>query len=229
MPTIRTHRKRLSQKELRAPDEFQTFVDSAREFLSSNLQQVLVSAGIVLAAGALAVGIYYYEIHRDNLAGDRFYSALNALDHKNYPEAEGGFQRLADDETGRQVGKLARFYLGATYLDAGDLPKAQSALVAFLAGSHDDVFTSLALEDLGVVYERLGESKEGRGRILAGRRNCRTGTGARRTRRRARPDGVERQAGRDRGLSAISRGESLFAGSSDCDRSVGDARRSACQ
>src|SRR5579872_145013 len=98
MATTRTHHKKISRKELKQPDEFQSFISSAQEFIGNNLQQVIVSASIVLAAGALAVGIYYYEIHRDNLAGDRFYSAVSELNNKNYAQAETDFQKLADDE-----------------------------------------------------------------------------------------------------------------------------------
>ena len=100
MATTRTYPK-INRKELKQPDEFQSFIANAQEFLLSNLQQVIVSSAIVLAAGALAVGIYYYEIHRDNIAGDRFYSAVSELNNKNYAQAETDFQKLADDEPSR--------------------------------------------------------------------------------------------------------------------------------
>ena len=89
MATTRTHIK-INRKELKQPDEFQSFIANAQEFLLSNLQQVIVSSAIVLAAGALAVGIYYYEIHRDNIAGDRFYSAISELNNKNYTSGRNG-------------------------------------------------------------------------------------------------------------------------------------------
>src|SRR5271169_4871907 len=125
MATTRTHHKRISRKELKQPDEFQSFIANAQEFLRSNLQQVIVSSAIVLAAGAIAVGIYYYEVNRDNLAGDRFYSAISELNNKNYTRAEADFQKLAQDEPNREVGKLARFYLGNAYFQAGQLDKAR--------------------------------------------------------------------------------------------------------
>ena len=75
---------------------------------------MIVSASIVIAAGALAVGIYYYEIHRDNVAGDRFYNAVSELNNKNYPQAETDFAKLVQDKPGREVGKLARFYQRAS-------------------------------------------------------------------------------------------------------------------
>jgi tetratricopeptide (TPR) repeat protein len=163
MATTRTHHKRISRKELKQPDEFQNFVANAQEFLRANLQQVIVSSAIVLAAGALAVGIYYYEIHRDNLAGDRFYSAVSELNNKNYTQAEADFQKLAEDEPGREVGKLARFYLGSAYFQQGQLDKARDALVAYVPDAKDDLFASMAYEDLGVIYEKMGDLKKAQG------------------------------------------------------------------
>jgi tetratricopeptide (TPR) repeat protein len=163
MATTRTHHKKITRKELKQPDEFQSFVTNAREFLLGNLQQVIVSASIVLAAGALAVGIYYYEIHRDTMAGDRFYSALSELNQKNYKSAEADFEKLAQDESGREVGKLARFYLGSAYLQEGQLEKARDALVAYVPDAKDDLFASMAYENLGVIYEKMGDLKKAQG------------------------------------------------------------------
>lgn len=162
MATTRTHIK-INRKELKQPDEFQSFVANAQEFLLNNLQQVIVSASIVLAAGAFAVGLYYYEIHRDNLAGDRFYSAITQLNAKNYTQAEADFEKLAQDEPGREVGKLARFYLGSAYFQAGQLDKARDALVAYVPDAKDDLFASMAYQDLGVIYEKMGDLKKAQG------------------------------------------------------------------
>jgi len=162
MATTRSYHK-INRKELKQPDEFQTFISNAQEFLSANLQQVIVSASIVLAAGALAVGIYYYEIHRDNIAGDRFYSAISELNSKNYKQAEGDFEKLAQEESGREVGRLSRFYLGSAYLQDGQLDKARDALVAYVPDAKDDLFASMAYADLGVIYEKQGDLQKAQG------------------------------------------------------------------
>ena len=158
-----THRRKITQKELKAPDEFTTLVDSARDFLIGNLTQVLVSAGIVVAIAAIVVGVYYYERHRDSLASAQFYSAITALNAGHNKEAEAQFKKLADEEPGRRLGRLARFYMASAYLGDNDLPKARDALVAFLAEEHDPNFTSLALTDLAVVYERMADWRKAAG------------------------------------------------------------------
>jgi predicted negative regulator of RcsB-dependent stress response len=162
MATTHTHYK-INRKELKQPDEFQSFIANAQEFLRTNLLQVVVSSSIVLAVGALAVGIYYYEVHRDNLAGDRFYSAIGELNKKNYSQAEADFAKLAQDEPGREVGKLSRFYLGNAYFQQGQLDKARDALVAYVPDAKDDLFASMAYEDLGVIYEKMGDLGKAKG------------------------------------------------------------------
>jgi predicted negative regulator of RcsB-dependent stress response len=158
-----THRRKITQKELKAPDEFTTLIDSARDFLVNNLTQVLVSAGIVVAVAVIVVGVYYYERHQDNLASAEFYSAITALNAGKNKEAEAQFKKLADEEPGRRLGRLARFYMASAYLGDNDLPNARDALVAFLAEEHDPNFTSLALTDLAVVYERMSDWRKAAG------------------------------------------------------------------
>jgi predicted negative regulator of RcsB-dependent stress response len=157
-----THRK-LRRKELKQPDEFLTLFDQARDFFVENLRQVLISAGIVLGVAALAIAVYAYERHRDQVAGEQFAAALAALNAKNYKTAEQEFAKLAEAEPNRRVGQLARFYLASAYLGDNDLPHARDALVVFLAGEHDALFTSLALTDLAVVYERMGDYQKAAG------------------------------------------------------------------
>lgn len=158
-----THRRKITQKELRAPDDFTTLVDSARDFLFGNLTQVLISTAVVVAAGAIAIGVYYYERHRDSLASARFYDAITALNAGQNKPAETQFKQLADEEPGRRLGRLARFYLASAYLADGDLADARDALVAFLAEERDPTFRSLALTNLAVVYERMSDWKKAAG------------------------------------------------------------------
>jgi len=155
-----THRRKLTQKELRAPDEFTTLIDNARDFFFNNLTQVIVSAGVVVAVGAIVIGVYYYERHRDTLASARFYDAITALNTGKNKDAETQFKLLADEEPGRRLGRLSRFYLANSYLADGDLPNARDSLVAFLAEERDPMFRSLALTNLAVVYERMADWKK---------------------------------------------------------------------
>ncbi|HEY9157985.1 tetratricopeptide repeat protein [Candidatus Binatus sp.] len=158
-----THRRKITQKELKAPDELTTLVDSARDFLVNNLTKVLISTGVVVMVGAIAIGVYYYERHRDNIASARFYDAITALNAGQNKAAETQFNQLADEEPGRRLGRLARFYMASAYLADGDLANARDALVVFLTEERDPLFRSLALTNLAVVYERMADWKKAAG------------------------------------------------------------------
>jgi predicted negative regulator of RcsB-dependent stress response len=151
-----THR-RISRKQLKQPDEFVSIIESAEEFFLSNLKQVIVSAVIVLAVAAVAAGTYFYEVHRDRVTAGQFYSALSALNSRNYDTAAQDFSRLARSEPNRRLGRLAQLYAGLAYLGQNDLPHARDALIAFLGEEHDPTYMSLARTDLAVVYEKMGE------------------------------------------------------------------------
>jgi predicted negative regulator of RcsB-dependent stress response len=158
-----THRRKITQKELKAPDEFTTLVENARDFLVDNLTQVIISTAVVLVVGVVVIGVYYYERHRDNLASTQFYDAITALNAGQNKQAETQFKQLAQDEPGRRLGRLARFYLASAYLADGDLSDARDSLIAFLAEERDPTFRSLALTNLAVTYERMEDWKKAAG------------------------------------------------------------------
>ncbi len=156
------HRK-LRRKDLKEPDEFLSFFYDAQEFITTNLTQIVLSAAVVLGVALIVIGVYYYERHRDHLAAAQFYEGFQALQAKQYKVAETDFSALSDSEQGRELGRLARFYLATSYLGENDLPRARDALVAYLADAHDAAFEGLALTDLGVVYEQMGDLKKAEG------------------------------------------------------------------
>jgi predicted negative regulator of RcsB-dependent stress response len=156
MPSTHRHYK-ITRKELKRPDEFTSFFETAQEFFFANLRQVIISAVVVVAAVSVVAGVYFYERREDRIAGDQFYSALTALNAKQYKSAQEQFTQLAASQSGRRVGKLARFYLGCAYLGENDLEHARQSLVAFVSEEHDATFANLALTNLGVIYERIGD------------------------------------------------------------------------
>jgi predicted negative regulator of RcsB-dependent stress response len=152
-----THHRKITRKELKQPDEFVSLLESAQEFFFNNLRQVIISSIVVLAVGAVALGTYLYESHRDRIAAQQFYTALSALNAKEYNTAAQDFSKLAEAEPGRHLGRLARFYLASAYMGQNDLPHARDALIAFLGEEHDPLYLSLARTSLAVVFERMGD------------------------------------------------------------------------
>ncbi|MGH7916312.1 MAG: tetratricopeptide repeat protein, partial [Candidatus Binataceae bacterium] len=88
-----------------------------------------------------------------------FYQGLTALEHKDYKSAENDFHSLAKKRPNHQLGRLAQFYLGNTYLADGKAAQARDALKAYLSTAAHPVFENLARTQLGVAYEELGDFK----------------------------------------------------------------------
>jgi tetratricopeptide (TPR) repeat protein len=157
MPT--THRK-LHRKDLKQPDEFQTFFENLRDFTLANLTRIIVAGVAVVVLVVAAGGIYLFERHRERAVASQFYEALTALDASRYKAAEGEFLNLAESEPGFRLGRLARFYLASAYIAQNDNARARGALLSYLARDDDPLFRSLALNELAVVYENMGDFKK---------------------------------------------------------------------
>lgn len=152
-------RHKLSRKELKQPDEFQTVVETVSVFLELHLREVILGACAAVAVAAIVLGTYFYEAHRARIAGARFSTALSQLEKQQYPAAESAFSGLAAAEPHRAVGRLANFYLASAYLAQNQPAKARDALHAYLAGDEASVFRDTALNNLAVADEDLGDYK----------------------------------------------------------------------
>jgi predicted negative regulator of RcsB-dependent stress response len=151
-----SHRK-ISRKELRQPDEFVTLVDRAGQFIADNLFRIII--GVVLAIAIVAAGfsISFYEQHQTRVAAEDFYQGMRSLEHKDYKKAERQFSDLIDSHGGSRLGRLAQFYLATAYMDDNQPAKARDVLEAFLKRSNRPLFEQMALMQLGVANEDLGD------------------------------------------------------------------------
>ena len=152
-----THHRRFTQKELRQPDEFQTFFDSIGDFVTTNLQTVAIAVGVCLLAGGVIWMLYLHSQSRAALAAGQFYDALNALGNKDYGISDPGFQAIASGDSSRTIGGLANLFLGCSYLAQNQPAKARDAIQGFLATGDAPMFRGAAFYDLGVAYEDLHE------------------------------------------------------------------------
>jgi len=153
-------RHKISRKELKQPDEFQSVFETAGLFFEQHLTQVLLGAAALVAILAIVFGFYYYEAHRGRVAAARFDQALRKLAGGNYGAAEKELSSLAADEPHRAVGRLANLYLATAYLAQNQPAKARDMLLRYLAGDDASVFRGAALEDLAVTYEELRDYKQ---------------------------------------------------------------------
>jgi tetratricopeptide (TPR) repeat protein len=153
------HRK-IRHKDLKQKDEFFTVVEWSQHFFWTHLTQVLVSAAMVIAVAVLVGAIVAYGRHRSRVAGEQFFEAFAAFNQKQYAVAMQRFTDLADNQPDREVGQLARFYMGACYLAKDDLARAREAFILFLSEPGGALFKTLAQWNLGVICERTNDFKK---------------------------------------------------------------------
>lgn len=155
-----TTRPKLSRKDLKRPDEFQSAVETVRTFVEDHLRQVILGACVVVVIVAVALGVYFYESRQARTAAEQFSHALSQLEQHHYPAAESAFRKLAADDPGRPVGKLANFYLASAYLAQDKPAKARDALQSYLANDDSPIFRGTALNNLAVAYENMGKYEQ---------------------------------------------------------------------
>lgn len=156
MPSSSQNR-RISRKELRQPDEFQTFVEAAGNLVADNLLRVILGVGGFLIIVFIIVGVSAYFGHQRSLIAESFYQATAALDHKDYKTAAAMFVRIADEHPGDSLGRLAGFYAGNAYLAEGQTAKARDQYRRYLDSNDRPIFRAMALMQLGVADENLGD------------------------------------------------------------------------
>jgi predicted negative regulator of RcsB-dependent stress response len=154
-----TSHYKIKPKDLKAPDEFVTQIDRIGNYLANNVVRVIVGAAVVIAVAAVIFTYAFYRSHQAQVVADRFYDALTALNHKDYKTAEEGFDTLAQSGSGNLAG-LARLYAASAYMSDNKPTKARDALEAYVAESDQPYFKNLALVQMGVAYEDLGDFKK---------------------------------------------------------------------
>jgi tetratricopeptide (TPR) repeat protein len=153
-------RHKISRKELKQPDEFQSIFETAGLFFELHMTEVLLGVAALLVVVAIAFGLYFYEVRQGGAASARFDQALSQLQGGKYDAAEKALSSLAADEPHRAVGRLSNLYLAIAYLAQKEPAKARDTLQRYLAEDDASVFRGAALDDLAVSYEELGDYKQ---------------------------------------------------------------------
>jgi tetratricopeptide (TPR) repeat protein len=153
---VPSHRK-VSRKALKQPDEFVSTLDWIGDLAARNLARIIIGAVALITAMVIVFVVSFYSQYRQRIVSEQFYRAINALSDKDYKTAEEGFSVLAQNDSGRPLGHLARFYLATTYLAQNQTAKARDALRNYLAEGGSRLFQQMALTQLGAVDEDLGD------------------------------------------------------------------------
>ncbi len=152
----------ITRKELRQPDEFVSFVDQAGEWIAHNLVRVIFGVIALLVLIGALVGIRFYLDSQKQAAAESFYQAIVSFDHRDYKTGTQQFADLAAAHPHTSLGRLARFYFANGLLAQKEDTQARDTLQQYLAEEDSPAFREMALMQLGVVYENLGNYPEAR-------------------------------------------------------------------
>ena len=162
-------KKRITRKVLlKEPDEFLTF--SRRLFLSAveHKNQIAIGLGIFLSLIIIISGIRYFSNQSENEASVLLREAMVKYEaavkdngpEKAYADVEADFQKILEEYSGKDAGKIATVkYAGICY-DAGNTDKAielyKEAIQDF---SGHPSFENLILSGIGYAYEKKKDYK----------------------------------------------------------------------
>lgn len=151
---------KLSKKELKSPDAFQTTFEKFTDYVSENRTRVTIVGIALVCAVVVALGIYSYWSYYSGSALKLYTRAQeNILKGGDNKEAMQGniaiYKELIEKYPYSWSGRMAYYHLGNIYYNSGELESAIRAYEKFIAKSGSDKtgIKFLALTSLGYAYE----------------------------------------------------------------------------
>ena len=152
--------KRLTRKELRQPDWFQTATENA--FESYQRHRVVVYIGIAVVI-LLLIGMWgwrAFKERQDSLAAQEFSQAMTQFQAKKYREAIASLEKVQTHRWSRYA-VVAYLYEANSYLALGDLAKATAAAQRFIIATHPNtLLRQIGLVTLATAEERKSQCQE---------------------------------------------------------------------
>jgi tetratricopeptide (TPR) repeat protein len=158
---------KLSKKELKSPDAFQSTFERVGDYVSENKTRVMVIGTALVCAVVIVIGIYFYGSYYSNSALKLYAQAQGNIfksgDNKEtVNENIKIFKELIDKYPHSWSGRMAYYHLGNIYYNNSEMDKAISSYEKFVgkAGSDKTGVKFLALTSMGYAYEAKKEFKE---------------------------------------------------------------------
>ena len=153
-------RKRLSRKELRQPDWFQTRTEEAFELFETHRLKVLLGLAVVVLFLAGLWGWSVFKQRENSMAAREFGEAMTKYHAGKYQEAIAGFEKVQAYRWSR-YSSLAHLYAANSYLALSELPKAATAAQRFIVATDEgSLMRQIGLLTLATVDERESRCKD---------------------------------------------------------------------
>lgn len=158
---------KISKKELKSPDAFQTTFERVGDYVSENKTRVTVIGTALLCAVLIVVGIYFYWSYYSGSALKLYAKAQGNLltggeNKETINENIKIFNELIDKYPHSWSGRMAYYHLGNIDYQNGEYDRAIKSYEKFIskAGSDKTGVKFLALTSTGYAYEAKKDFKE---------------------------------------------------------------------
>lgn len=152
--------RRLSRKELRQPDWFQTTTESALGFYEEHRLKVFLGIAVIVVLLLAIWGWKTFKERQDAMAAGEFGQAMTLYHAGKYSEAVASLAKVQTYRWSRYA-NLAHLYEANSHLAMNDLAKATSAAQRFIIGTkQNSLMRELGLITLAVIEERNSQCKE---------------------------------------------------------------------
>jgi len=155
-----TASKRLTRKDLRQPDWFQTTSEKALEFYAGNRSAVLIAIAALVVALLAIGGWQLLKERQDTLAAQEFARAMALYQSAKYGDAVSAFEKVQAYRWSRYA-ILAHLYQAHSHLGNNDLDRSLTAAQRFVAASEPgSLYREIGLLTLASIEERRNQCKQ---------------------------------------------------------------------
>ena len=157
---------KLSKKELKGPDVFQSSIELITDYISENKNRFYAIVTAVVLAAIIALGIYMYWSNYQSSAREMYAKAQNNM-AGNVENPENAiakvkvYKELIDKYPHSFSARMSHYHLGNIYYNLGEIDDAITEYKKFLSSSRSDNagIKFLALSSLGYCYEAKKDLK----------------------------------------------------------------------
>jgi len=157
---------KLSKKELKGPDAFQSTIETISDYISENKTRFYAIVTAVILAAIIAFGIYMYWSNYQSSAREMYANAQNNIAKSGEtPEAARInikiYQELINKYPHSWSARISHYHLGNIYYNLDEIDDAIAEYKKFISSSRSDNagIKFLALTSLGYCYEAKKDLK----------------------------------------------------------------------
>ena len=152
---------KYTQKELKQPDKFATFIVNLTDRAAENFNKLLYAFGSLVVIIIIIYVFTSYQKKQEETAGTQFEQALALYNSGYADEALTQFSHLAAEYPNQQSSRLATYYSGTIYYDSEQYEKSIEEMTKYLNSSpKNKLLEDSATLTVGLSYYNLQNWEE---------------------------------------------------------------------